>query len=441
MKSFRDPVHNLIAFDDDDKWIVDLINTREVQRLRRIRQLGLSNIAYPGAEHSRFVHSLGVLHLMRRVLDAPTGMTGPDQRSELREHRRVALAAALLHDVGHGPFSHALESLTGVRHERWTAAIIRTPEAEVHQVLEGVETGLSERVAQVIEGQFTASRAVVKLLSSQLDVDRMDYLLRDAMMTGAGYGSFDIEWLLHVMRIGHVDGDLEVGLDLTKGRSIAEDYIMCRYYMYLHVYFHRVTRAAEVLVERLLARAAQRRAPVPFTPALAQLLGERLQPATHLSSYLELDDNVVWTAAHVWQRDDDEVLADLADRLLNRRVFRAWEDEVNAAPVGERASQLSPMGQQRLDLLQREARRRGLPEDYYVLVDFAQSNAYADEYVARSANGEGRGGEGIFLFDESGAAHELATVSFIAGAVRERRVQVVRLLYPPEWELEGGVAR
>ncbi|MCY0876986.1 MAG: HD domain-containing protein, partial [Firmicutes bacterium] len=271
MKSFRDPVHNLIAFSDRDQLIVDLINTREVQRLRRIRQLGLSHIAYPGAEHSRFVHSLGVAHLMRRFLDSDAGREG-EFGAELAEYRQLAIASALLHDVGHGAFSHALETVTGVRHERFTTAIVRAQSTEVHAVLERHEPGLAEKVAQVVERRFQPSRAIVKLLSSQLDLDRTDYLLRDALMTGAGYGTFDVEWMLHVLRLGEVDGELEVGLDLEKGQSIAEDYIMCRYYMYLHVYFHHTTRAAEVMMETLLRRAQHSEARLPGFTALNRLL-------------------------------------------------------------------------------------------------------------------------------------------------------------------------
>lgn len=429
VKSFRDPVHNLIAFEDRDRLLVDLINAKEVQRMRRIRQLGLSNIAYPGAEHSRFVHSLGVAHLMRRFLDGLLLSSSTADASDLRHYRSLALAAALLHDIGHGPFSHALEMVTGERHEQWTVAVIESPDSEVHQILEGHETGLASLAAEVIERNFAPSRALVKLLSSQLDVDRMDYLLRDAMMTGAGYGTFDVEWLLHVMRIGEVDGETEVGLDLGKGQSIAEDYIMCRYYMYRHVYFHHTTRAAEVMVEKLLRRAREIRARVPGFEGLQALLDAEFSAARQgdLQPYLELDDSVLWAAMHIWSRHEDPVLADLATRLLNRKIFRAID-------VSNRDERRVLMEQ-----LQERASGHGLHADYYVAEDLAGSSGYkslyaslADRSGVAAPSDLSYPNENIFMFDDAGRAHELARVSFIVQAVRERPVSIARVFAPEE---------
>ncbi|MHB1628772.1 MAG: HD domain-containing protein [Bacilli bacterium] len=443
MKSFRDPVHNLIAFEDSDRFVIDLINTAEFQRLRRIRQLGMGNIAYPGAEHSRFVHSLGVAHMMRRVLDASAewqdGRHNGALRAEVRAYRNLAIAAALLHDIGHGPFSHALEGVTSERHELWTTAIIRSPTTEVHQVLEGYESGFSEQVALIVEKRFEPSRAVVKLLSSQLDTDRIDYLLRDALMTGAGYGTFDVEWLIHVMRIGEVAGEPEVGLDLNKGQSIAEDYIMCRYYMYLHVYFHKTTRAAEVMVEKLLQRARMVGAYLPGFSGLNALLEGSLDAAAsaRTAEYLELDDAVLWTAIHLWSRNPDDVLRDFAQRLLNRRVFRGVD--VKDGPHRLRL----------MEALEHQARLHGVPPAFYVVHDTAASHAYQDVYVspsgwddgdmaAATAEGTGRrGSEQIYLFDERGRPHELSEQSFIVKAVRDRKVKIERVLCPEDWLRDG----
>lgn len=409
--------------------MIDLINTREVQRLRRIRQLGLSNIAYPGAEHSRFVHSLGVAHLMRRFLDADAGREGAFG-AELAEYRQLAIASALLHDVGHGPFSHALEAVTGVRHERFTTEIVRAPSTEVHEVLEAYETGFAEKVAQVVERRFQPSRAIVKLLSSQLDLDRTDYLLRDALMTGAGYGTFDVEWMLHVMRLGEVDGELEVGLDLDKGQSIAEDYIMCRYYMYLHVYFHHTTRAAEVMMETLLRRAQDCQAFLPGFSALNSLLAGSLRAdlagtgtGAMVDAYLELDDGMLWTAMHMWAHHADPVLRDLSARLLNRRIFRG-------IAVQSDDEQMALMAR-----LTQRARDEGLPADYYVVPDATVNQAYKDDYVAplQENNSTALPTDRVYLFDRHGQPHELADVSFLVRAVRSHRVRERRVLCPEEW--------
>jgi HD superfamily phosphohydrolase len=172
-----------------------------------------------------------------------------------------------LHDVGHGPFSHVLEKTTGIKHEYWTERIIRSEKTEINQILEGYKSGFAENVAKVIE-RIHSCQAVVKLLSSQLDADRLDYLLRDSIMTGAGYGSFDMEWLIHCLRIGKVNGAVEVGLDLNKGLSIAEDFVMARYYMYKHVYFHKTTRCAEKMIDKVFERALELQRARAFTESI-----------------------------------------------------------------------------------------------------------------------------------------------------------------------------
>jgi len=413
VKSFRDPVHNLIAFDDNDQLLVDLINTKELQRLRRIRQLGMSNIAYPGAEHSRFLHSLGVAHLMRRFLDL-TALQGGTVESELFAYRHIAIAAALLHDLGHGPFSHALESVTGERHEKWTTAILRAPSTEVHQVLEGYQRGFAEQVAAVIDQTFAPSRAVVKLLSSQLDMDRTDYLLRDSLFTGAGYGTFDVEWLLHVMRIGEVNGEVEVGLDLKKGQSIAEDYIMSRYYMYLHVYFHRTTRAAEVMMEKMLKRAQHIHVAIPGLEGLNMLLAGHLQsdqPGA-VDAYLELDDAILWAAMHIWTHHQDQVLRDLSQRLLDRRLFRGID-------VSDRNE-----GQRVYASMQEQVSKQGFAPEYYLINDTVDSHTYDGESGGAQTSKE------IYLFDDDGQSVALSKTSFLVKAVRKHDVTVQRVFYP-----------
>ena len=166
------------------------------------------------------------------------------------------LCSALLHDVGHGPFSHAIEDVMGIKHEVWTMQIINNPGTEVHEILETYKPGFAKEVADVI-ARVHPCEMVVKLLSSQLDVDRFDYLLRDSLMTGAEYGKFDLEWMINTLTIGLVDGVPEIGLDLDKGLSIAEDFVMARYYMYKHVYFHKTTRGAEIITRKILNRAKE----------------------------------------------------------------------------------------------------------------------------------------------------------------------------------------
>lgn len=191
-KVFKDPVHRYVHVRDQVIW--DLVGTREFQRLRRIRQLGTTFLVFHGAEHSRFSHSLGVYEIVRRIVD-DIFVGRPDwDESE----RLLVLCAALLHDLGHGPFSHAFENVFELDHEDYTRQIL-LGDTEVNAILKKVADDFPEKVSQVIEKTYP-NKQVISLISSQIDADRMDYLQRDAYFTGVSYGHFDMERILRVMR-------------------------------------------------------------------------------------------------------------------------------------------------------------------------------------------------------------------------------------------------
>ncbi len=239
-KVFKDPVHRYIHVRDELIW--KLIGTKEFQRLRRIRQLGTTYLTFHGAEHTRFNHSLGVYEITRRILEEFKGRPHWNE-----EERLLALAAALLHDIGHGPFSHSFEKAFQTDHEEWTRAII-LGRTEVNQILLKVGADFPKAVADVIEKTY-ANKLLTSIISSQIDADRMDYLLRDAYYTGVSYGHFDMERILRVMR----PMEDQVVIKLS-GMHAVEDYIMSRYQMYWQVYFHPVTRSAEVILSKILKR-------------------------------------------------------------------------------------------------------------------------------------------------------------------------------------------
>src|SRR6266700_1783710 len=192
-KIIRDPVHDVIAFRMElplDALLFKLLNAAEFQRLRRIRQLGMANLAYPGADHSRYSHSLGVMETARKILDQLRRSFKVDEEGE-----KICLVAALLHDLGHGPFSHVFERVSGISHERLTLRVIQDPDSEVHRLLWQHDRVLPEKVAAFLTagGGRTYLNDVV---SSQLDADRFDYLLRDNHKTGSQYGSYALVCLL-----------------------------------------------------------------------------------------------------------------------------------------------------------------------------------------------------------------------------------------------------
>ena len=195
-KIFRDPLYNYVSIDrESDGWLLDLLDCPEVQRLRRIRQLGVSDFTYPGADHSRLSHTLGVLHLMQQALEHIEKLG--HKEANVTRARHPLLAAALLHDVGHGPFSHLFEVPLGIDHESWSKRIICSEETKVNEILKrsDIEPNV---VADPIEDKNHARPPWQKcLLSSELDVDRLDYLRRDSLFTGSGYGHFDWYRILH----------------------------------------------------------------------------------------------------------------------------------------------------------------------------------------------------------------------------------------------------
>jgi HD superfamily phosphohydrolase len=312
-KFIRDPVHDVIRFntrDPIDRLLFNLMNAAEFQRLRRIRQLGMAHLAYPGADHSRYSHSLGVMQVTRRFLDRlSTHVTIDDNE------RRACLCAALLHDLGHGPYSHVFERVTGVRHERLTYRVILDAESEIHRLLIKEDVTLPEQVVALMSGK-APRRFLSDIVSSQLDADRIDYLLRDNLLTGSNYGAFDMEWLLVAMAVDPASQRLVV---LPKAISAVEGYLQARYHMYRNVYVHKVVRSAEGML-RLALRRAKRLAvqdrlewPARDSGLSRALLGHRMS----IDEFVDLDDVALTQCFKVWARSPvDATLARLCHGLL-----------------------------------------------------------------------------------------------------------------------------
>lgn len=318
-KVFRDPVHDYIHI--RDRVVLDLIDTQEFQRLRRIKQLGTASYTFHGAEHSRFTHSLGVYEITRRIINNfvrnyPTQTPG-DGLWDDRE-RLTALCAALLHDIGHGPFSHTFESIFDTDHEAITQAIITSPDTQVNQVLRRVSADFPAKVASVIRKDYP-NQQVVQLISSQIDADRMDYLLRDAYYAGVSYGKFDLTRIIRVIR----PYEDRIVFDFA-GMHAVEDYIVSRYQMYMQVYFHPVSRGMEEVLRNLLQRAKHcfYNRGEDFRSASAALQPFFANDWT-LKDYLRLDDYVMQSFFNQWQEDADPILSDLSWRFLNRKPFKS----------------------------------------------------------------------------------------------------------------------
>ncbi|MCT2538269.1 HD domain-containing protein [Aquibacillus koreensis] len=348
-KVFKDPVHRYVHVKDQVIW--DLIGTPEFQRLRRIKQLGTTYLTFHGAEHSRFNHSLGVYEIVRRIL-----LNFDGRPSWNREERLLCLCAALLHDLGHGPFSHSFEKVFKLDHEDFTRKIV-LGNTHVNQILLKVSEDFPQKVADVINKTYE-DKLVVSLISSQIDADRMDYLQRDAYFTGVSYGHFDMERILRVMR--PLDDQVVIK---ESGMHAVEDYIMSRYQMYWQVYFHPVTRSAEVILSKILHRAKylyQNNYNFSLQPThfLSFFEGE-----VKLEAYLRLDEPVVLYYFQMWADEKDEILRDLCERFTNRHLFKYIEFNPN----------LQLQEWMELYSLFRDA---GIDPEYYLVVDSSSDLPY-----------------------------------------------------------------
>ncbi|MFC0233419.1 HD domain-containing protein [Vagococcus entomophilus] len=318
-KVFRDPVHNYIHV--QHQVILDLINSKEFQRLRRIKQLGTTSFTFHGGEHSRFSHSLGVYEIARRICDIFVRNFSKSWDKENGwddQERLVTLCAALLHDLGHGAYSHTFEHIFHTNHEEITVNIITSPETEIYQILNQVEAGFPDKVASVITKTYP-NQQVVQMISSQIDADRMDYLLRDAYYTGTEYGTFDLTRILRVIR------PYAKGLTYQiNGMHAVEDYIVSRYQMYMQVYFHPVSRGMEMILSHLLKRGKKcyQKDPKTFehhSPLLIPFFNDTYT----LEDYLKLDDGTLNTYFMSWTELADPILSDLAKRFLNRKPLKS----------------------------------------------------------------------------------------------------------------------
>lgn len=410
---YRDPVHNIIRLrtdTDEGRLLVRLIDAAEFQRLRRIKQLGLALYTYQGAEHSRFAHSLGVLHLMTRVLDRLAESYEIDEQD-----RAAARAAALLHDVGHGAFSHVMESVLGFRHEDWTVCAVMSVETEVGQILRDYDRDLPARIAALVEGKFQP-QFLTQLVSSQLDVDRMDYLLRDSLMTGAKYGIYDLEWIINALAIDTENDRIYVE---ARGLYAVEEYLQARYYMFRQVYFHRTLRSAEVMLNSALRRALQlvaRGENVWCAPGTAFEKVLHRQELT-LADHLEIDDSDILFHLKQWQRGGDAMLRDLSGRFIGRRLFKAIDLDM---PEDERAEFLAAA--------RKVLTRCGYDPDFYFIEDHAGDVPYYSVYSPEIVTPKAR------IYVESGYARpHLQEISEVSAAVRGlREYSLHRVCFPPE---------
>ncbi len=313
-KILNDPVYGFITIPDE--MIFDIIEHKWFQRLRRIQQLGLTHYVYPGALHSRFHHALGAMHLMNNALEMIRS-----KGTDVAEQEYIsAIFAILLHDIGHGPFSHALENsiVSNVHHEDISLAII--------QHLNKHFNGGLENAIHIFDGTYP--RAFLhQLVSGQLDVDRLDYLTRDSFFTGVSEGIIGTERIIKMMNVFNNQLVIE-----EKGIYSIEKFLISRQLMYWQVYLHKTVIAAEILLIKVLRRAHELcigGEKVICSPALEPFLKKKItkeeffSKQEYLEMFCKLDDFDVISSIKLWMNHFDKILCDLSRRVINRKLFRA----------------------------------------------------------------------------------------------------------------------
>lgn len=396
LKVFRDPIHEYIHVEYQVIW--DAINSAEFQRLRRIHQMGTSYLVYHSAEHSRFSHCLGVYEITRRLCEEVV-----DVNKNITEHEKIeVMLAALLHDLGHGPFSHFFEVVTKVSHETLTQDIL-LKDTEIHKILENAEKGLSLKVASILAHTHPKT-LLTQLISSQLDADRMDYLLRDATFSGTSYGHFDLGRILRTLRV--VNDRLVIKMS---GIHSVEDYIMARYHMYWQVYFHPSSRAVEAVLMGFFKRFEDLRKEselIAVKYPMFDFIGK-----AHTIDYLDLlktDENACFYGFQCCALDPDGILSDLATRLLNRKLFED-DDKHTMRDLSDLLTQ------------------QGFDPRYYLYQDKLEKDPYSPYHEDRNL---------IYILMKDESIQELSTVSDIVSAVvAGKQKEDLRCFYPKELKL------
>ena len=379
VKVMRDPIHEYIHVEKQVIW--DCINSPEFQRLRRIHQLGPAMFVYHSAEHSRFSHSLGVYEITRRIIKEVI------LEENINEFDQVSLlCAALLHDIGHGPFSHSFEALSSIDHEQFTISLIRS-NSTLHEILAAAHSELPQHIIRILNHTHK-NTLLSQVISSQLDADRMDYLLRDAYFSGTSYGNFDLERMLRTMRI--VDQKLVVK---HSGVHTIEDYIIARYHMYWQVYYHPISRSVEVLLMGLFKRLKVlfnkhqlENEFVEFHPFLNNM------PISN-NDFLMMDEATFMHALKKMSNHHDLILSDFAQRILNRRLF-GFIDVLNKKQIEETRNKVIDAG---YDI------------DYYFVVGLATQTPYYPYALKEKSM--------IWIVDANQQLQELSQASTLVKAI------------------------
>ena len=315
-RTYYDPLHQSITLNSsipEEKMVMELIDSSPFQRLRRIKQLGPAYLTFHSAESSRFTHSLGVFHLARRAINHLSTID-----SKLKDYRFILYGAALLHDLGHGPLSHTSEEIFNIKHEEWTAKLINSSQ-EITCILNRYGEKNAKAISDLIKYRKAPRKLIISLISSQLDCDRLDYLMRDSYTTGARYGHLDIDRIISAMTIAP-DGDLAIH---PKGLMAIEHYLVVRNLMYRSIYNHRLNEVSNWVLEQIIKTARKTGPRLLWADKdMAEWLWNH--EGMSVKSFLSNDDIITGYHIYKWQESSSKTLSILCKRFIHRNLLKAF---------------------------------------------------------------------------------------------------------------------
>lgn len=409
-----DPIHNFIDI-SEYAVIQELIDTPYFQRLRRLYQLSLVHMVYPNATHTRFAHSVGVMHVFLTLFDGVV-KNSKLKKARIKKLRPVGAVAALLHDIGHGPFSHLSERFLdggSFNHEKLTRRIIL--ETEISDILKRNNID-PQLICDILSHEVSGDLLFVsQLISSQLDADRLDYLMRDALFTGVPYGKIDLHRIASTLKIWNKNNPKKTlkgtVVVLEKGKEAIENYLLGRYHMYTGVYHHKAGRCMENILVKLFERALE-------LSSGRKNLGDLAKTMTP-TRMLGLDDHVLYNIIHKWNNSSDKILKCLSKSLIDRTLFEIHEiDDIQ--PLDFKFDKVTE--------LEKEFKKKGLNPTYYFICQTETKSGY-EPYRATSSDDVHTAISHIMIMKKNNL-EEISVASPLIDAISKNNYKSDRIFYP-----------
>lgn len=418
-RTYLDPIHGPIKLylgDPTDYLLSRIIDTKEFQRLRRIRQMGLGSFTFHGAEHTRFGHSLGTLHIAKKMINHLA-----NSFPEINTFKTEILVSALIHDIGHGPFSHTAEKLMSLTHEDLTKEIIQG-KSEINSLLKLYDANLAQNILQIFEPD-TKPPYLSQIISSYIDCDRLDYLHRDSYYVGVPYGLTGSDRIIASLLIDEKTNKLVINESV--GLDAVIHYLHARYSMYQQVYQHKKNLACDFLLKKIIERIKETK-PKNISPLITDWLSFSMKPVKkiNLDTFLQIDDTLIISNIEKLSFDptSEKILKDLASRFIHRKLLKSLEfrQEVTKEKINEI-----------LEKVNQFAKSKDMNSNYYVGIEESGSKPY-EPYKATTDQTN----KTIYIKRQNGLIKELSQISGLVKALSQENIVKTCLVFAQELEDE-----